>query len=147
MKGSRHLCPTPRCRNKKAPSSNYCHACKKRQYRARNRMRDSWQHLKDNSKRRGIFFDLTFEEFAHFCYETDYLYGVGKKKTSFSVDRIIEEIGYTAGNLQVLTLSNNSKKENARRKTLVYDYVTKFATVVKSTITPLKDWYEIEGIQ
>lgn len=147
MKRSRKLCLTPRCRNKKAPSGSLCYACQKRHYRARHRMRDSWQHLKDNSKRRGIYFDLTFDEFTQFCYEYDYLSGVGRSTKSFTVDRIIEELGYTAGNIQALPMGDNVRKEHARRKSLVYDYVSKFATVVKSTITPLKDWYEIEGIQ
>jgi len=105
-------------------------------------MRDAWQHLKDNSKRRGIFFDLTFEQFESFCVETEYLHKVGKSKMSYSVDRIIEEKGYTAGNLQALTLSDNSKKENERRrakKTLIYDWTTRWATVTKSIITPLNE--------
>ena len=102
-------------------------------------MRDAWQHLKDNSKRRGVYFDLTFEEFAEFCYEYKYLIGVGRSKTSYSVDRIIEELGYTAGNIHVLPLADNSRKENMRRKSLNYDYVTKFATVVDLYTTPVNE--------
>jgi len=105
-------------------------------------MRDSWQHLKDNSKRRGIYFYLTFEQFEQFCVETEYLHKVGKSKLSYSVDRIEEWKGYTVGNLQVLTLSDNSLKENNRRKArkvLMYDFTTGFATVIKSISTPLKE--------
>lgn len=100
-------------------------------------MRDAWQHLKDNSKRRNIFFDLTFEQFQEFCYETDYIKKVGKSSLSYSVDRIIEELGYTAGNIQAIPIRDNTLKEHARRrarKILMYDYVTNSATVYKSAI-------------
>lgn len=96
-------------------------------------MRDAWQHLKDNSKRRKIFNDLTFEQFEEFAVETDYLTGVGRTSLSYSVDRIIEELGYTAGNLQRLNVGDNTRKENERRRTvkmLQFDWQSRYARVV-----------------
>jgi hypothetical protein len=116
-----------------APNRSHCHACNKRSYRKRHAMRDAYQHLKDNSKRRGIYFDLTFEQFAEFCFETEYLTRRGRSRFSYSVDRIREELGYTAGNLQRLTIADNTRKENARRqrvKIMQFDYATKKVKVL-----------------
>jgi hypothetical protein len=146
MKGKKKQkrCKTPGCRNKRALHRSVCHKCASRKYRENNPMRASYQHLKDNAKRRGIYFDLTFEEFVQFCYETDYIAKVGKAKLCYSVDRVKEGPlpGYTASNIQVLTLSDNTKKELERRrikKTLVYDYQTKWATVHKSIPSDQKE--------
>lgn len=120
------LCITPYCRNNKTKNSSYCHKCNKRQYRERNPIRSSYTNLKCNSKRRGIEFSLTFEEFEQFCQQTEYIKGVGKKKDSYSIDRIDPTKGYTIDNIQVLTLSENSKKA----KLFMYDYQTKYGIVV-----------------
>jgi hypothetical protein len=101
-------------------------------------MRDSYQHRKDNAKRRGKPFTITFEEFEAFAYETELLTRRGRSKFSYSVDCKIEELGYVPGNLDRLTISQNSKKEVARRrrkKILMYDYQSKTAKVV-DTYTP-----------
>lgn len=132
-------CSTDGCRKKRAKNKGYCHACNKRRYRKANPMMASYQALKSNSKRRGHFFDLTFEQFRQFCYETEYMAKKGRSSLSYSVDRIIEELGYTVGNLQALTNRDNVLKEHDRRrvkKTLVYDYATGWATVHKSTPPP-----------
>ena len=97
-------------------------------------MKASYQTLKYNSTRRKVFFDLTFEEFAEFCYETNYMAGKGRSKESHTVDRIVEGKlpGYTKSNIQALPKGVNSSKEQALRKnkTLIYDWETKTATVV-----------------
>lgn len=43
-------------------------------------------------------FTISFEYFKQFCYETNYMWGKGRTKNAFSVDRIIEELGYIEGN-------------------------------------------------
>jgi hypothetical protein len=82
--------------------------------------------LKSNAKRRNKFFDLTLKEFTEFCREYDYIRGKGKTKTSFTVDCIINSLGYTKGNLQVLPLVENSRKG---KKVLEYDYQSGHAHV------------------
>lgn len=74
------------------------------------------RELRNNAKRRKIICTLTLEEFTAFAYPVDLLVGRGRTATSLHVDRIIEELGYVAGNLQVLTCSQNSIKENERRR-------------------------------
>ena len=78
---------------------------------------------------------MTFEDFKELCYETDYIRGKGRSSTSLSVDKIIDELGYVKGNIRVISVADNSRKELERRrakKVLVYDPQTKWATVRKS---------------
>lgn len=99
-------------------------------------MKAAYQTLKYNTTRRAKEqgrpkpFTITFEDFKEFCIETKYMAGKGRSKTSYTIDCIKEELGYVRGNLQKLTKSDNSKKEQARRKTLVYDWQSRTATVV-----------------
>jgi len=97
---------------------NKCNTCIKRAQRESNPVKAAFYDLRTNAKRREIFFDLTFEQFEKFCIETTYMVGKGKTANSYSVDRIEETKGYTEGNLQVLTLAENTKKENERRRQL-----------------------------
>lgn len=103
-------------------------------WREKNPMKAAFQTLRHNSTRRHIFFDLTFEEFKQFCYETNYMAGKGRSSKSYSIDRRIEgkKPGYTFDNIQMLPKGINSEKEAARRKkkTLIYDWETKTATVI-----------------
>ena len=99
-------------------STSPCSSCKTRKWRESNPVRYCYQSLKDNSKRRGIEFSLTFEEFSEFCIETDYLIGKGKTKDSFSIDRRDPNEGYVRSNIRILTLGENASK---RRKILLYD--------------------------
>ncbi len=90
-------------------------------------MKAAYYALRDNSKRRGKEFTLTLQEFEQFCYQTKYLAGRGRSVDSYSIDRIDNTKGYTAENIRVLTVSENSKKHT---KLLVYDYQTGHAAVI-----------------
>lgn len=103
-------CKNSYCKNKAAKGRNYCHGCTKRKWAKRNPLRYAYNNLKSNAKRRNKYFDLTFEEFKKFAIETDYLYGKGKTKSSYTIDRIDEDGGYTLKNIQVLTNENNIRK-------------------------------------
>lgn len=92
-------------------------------------MRAAYQALKFNAKRRGKIFLLTFEEFEEFAVKTDYITGRGKMKESYSIDRVNDNGGYEIGNIKILTLSDNTKKQ----RKLEYDYRTQTATVVPIT--------------
>jgi len=98
-------------------------------------MKYAYYNLRSNAKHRGKEFDLTFEQFKKFAIETDYFVGKGKKKDSYSIDRIDNNKGYTLDNIQIMTLSENSKKYT---KTLdaYYDDLNKrvVATVKKSKV-------------
>ena len=86
----------------------------------------AYQTTKDNAKRRGKEFTLTLEQFKRFCRKTNYITGKGRTKTSYSIDRIENHKGYTINNIQILPLSENSKKGC---KVLEYDWRTRTATV------------------
>lgn len=91
-------------------------------------MRASYDTLKANAKRRKKFFDLTFDQFKQFCYETPYMAGKGRTVVSFSVDCEIDIKGYTAGNLKLRTIGANASKG---KKILMYDWETGHAYVIK----------------
>lgn len=131
MSKDKKLCCTLRCMNKRAKGRRYCGTCRKKKWREKHPVKAAYAALKFNATRRKIFFDLTYEQFEKFAIETDYLAGKGRSKLSYTVDREIEEKGYTVGNLQLLTKSENSAKEQARRKkVLAYDYQTGYARVI-----------------
>jgi hypothetical protein len=93
-----------------------CNSCRLALEKARDPQAHAYRKLKSNAKGRNIFFDLTLDEFRAFCYETDILNGRGRSATSWHVDRIIDALGYTAGNLQKLTNTENLAKEMQRRR-------------------------------
>lgn len=103
-------CETKYCKNKSLKGRKVCGKCKNRKYRKKNPERAAYQSLKNNAKRRGKEFDLTFEEFLKFVHKTEYMLGKGRSKTSLHIDRIDEEKGYVKGNIQVLTNTENVRK-------------------------------------
>lgn len=106
-------CKTPSCNNWARPDGKDCNSCHSRKA---NPIRKAFRMLRHNSKRRGIPFNLTFEQFRAFAIETDYIRGRGKKQKSYTIDRIEPDKGYTAGNLQVLTNQSNSIKNKTLEK-------------------------------
>lgn len=103
-------CLTPYCRSFSRGKNNYCYSCKQRKYKERHPFRYEYNVLKQNAKRRGHFFGLTFQEFKKFCLETSYLEKKGRTKRKFSIDRINVRSGYVLENIQLITVSANSKK-------------------------------------
>lgn len=81
-----------------------------RNWRKNNPEKYCYQTLRNNAKRRGKEFDLTFDQFLNFATKTDYILGKGRTRESFHIDRIDETKGYTLNNIQVLTNSENVKK-------------------------------------
>ena len=120
-------CLTKFCKNTAAKHKNHCHTCIARKKRDKNPMRYSYDTLKSNAKRRRKIFTITFDDFKEFCYKTEYMAGKGRTKDCYSVDCIINELGYAKGNLQRLSVSENSKKGV---KKLVYDWENKNGFVV-----------------
>jgi len=98
------------CNNISAKNRNECNTCKNRKYAKKNPLKYSYNSLKNNSKRRGKTFDLTFEQFKEFCIETEYLNKKGIYKNSYHIDRIDESKGYSIDNIQLLTNIKNVKK-------------------------------------
>ena len=101
-----HACPNNR------RDGNFCNKCIKRKQSAKNPIRTSYYNLRTNAKRRGKEFNLTLEEFTKFAIETEYINKRGKTAKSYSIDRMDNSKGYSIDNIMVLTLSENSIKQN-----------------------------------
>lgn len=70
----------------------------------------AYQTFKDNAKRRGKDFNVTYDEFIDFDSETHYLKKKGKGPNDASIDRLVNSKGYSINNMQILSLSDNSAK-------------------------------------
>jgi hypothetical protein len=124
-------CSTAYCKRK--TKRKICSTCTTRLWRAKNPERSSYLNLRNNSKRRGIKFELTYEQFLEFGYKHKYFIGKGKTKDSYSIDRIKNELGYTIDNIQILTISQNASKN----KRLIYDYENNYAIVTNYVKLPI----------
>lgn len=136
-------CITKHCRKRKLIKGFYCASCVKRKYAERHPVKYAYTILKNNAKRRGVYFDLTFNQFSKFCTKYDYISGKGKTRESLSIDRIDNTKGYTESNIRVLTLSENSAKG---KKTLnaYYDYIERKVIATVSTRRPdVENWEDI----
>lgn len=103
-------CKTPGCNNFARKKANYCGTCQIRKYRKNNPLRAAYSNLKSNAKRRGKFFDLTFEQFKNFSIKTEYHIKAGIFKESYHIDRIDETKGYSIDNIHILPNHKNIKK-------------------------------------
>lgn len=79
-------------------------------YRIRNPIKAKFYNIKHHAKARGIGFFLTFEEFNEFCNRTQYHIKIGREANCFSLDRIRGDMPYSADNIQLKTVSENSAK-------------------------------------
>jgi hypothetical protein len=126
-------CGVVGCKTK--PSGKFCrhHWCQVQ--RAKDPVRYSYNNKKSRAKQRGIFWDLTIEQFRQFCYETEYISKTGKITGSYDVDRIIEGPipGYTITNIQILEKIANIKKYKK------YSDESKKAETVVEIIIPPED--------
>lgn len=84
------------------------------------------------AKQRGIFWDLTLDQFRKFCYESEYMNKKGMTVGTYNIDRIIEgkTPGYTEGNLQLLEKLENIRKykkydAESRKSVLVIEEIIK----------------------
>lgn len=89
--------------------------------------------IKTRSKQKGIPFDLTIEDITYpeFCpvfgFKLQRNKGSNPARSSPSVDRIIPELGYVKGNIQMISQLANSMKSNATPEELLMfaDWVIK----------------------
>ena len=107
---SSHICSAYRCGNPKASKKRFCHKHHARFQKETNPSGYFYSLLKQNANRRGKEFDLSLDEFKQFCLDTNYMELKGKSAKSASIDRIDHTKGYSIGNIQVLSLRDNSAK-------------------------------------
>lgn len=116
------------CRNA-AKSGPLCYKHRSRRQTQENPMKRAYWSLKGNAKRRGKFFDLTFEQFEKFAIKHQMMNKKrGRCSDSWSIDRKDNEKGYTISNLKPLSLGDNSSKNNRRK--IHYDYQTKAIQII-----------------
>ena len=104
------------CCVKTCKSGNICFSCQKRNYKNRYPEKYAYQVLKNNAKRRGKTFKLTFEQFLEFAIQTNYMDKKGRTFFGLHIDRIDEAVGYEISNIQVLTNTENIKKFHNSKK-------------------------------
>jgi len=113
---SKTKCSTPYCRNDRVKGRTKCSKCNMRWLKEHHLDTYTFNILRCNAKRRGKIFNITLNQFRKFCKETNYLELKGKNASSASIDCKIPEKGYSYENMQILTLAENTIKENKRRK-------------------------------
>lgn len=103
-------CINSGCNSKREKGRRLCSKCIKRKYREKYPIKTSYQILRDNAKRRGKEFKLTFEEFKGLCEDSGYIEGKGIYKDCLTIDRKDPLQGYEIGNLEVIKQIENSIK-------------------------------------
>lgn len=109
------ICVAHGCKNNSTQKDRFCAKHRHRYNKANNPYRYTYQVTKCNAKRRGHKFTITFEDFKEWCIENKYLELKGRTASKASIDRIDPLKGYEKGNLQILTVSENSIKGHEER--------------------------------
>lgn len=117
-----------------AKGRKICLNCKNRRYENKYPIIVAYHRLKGHAKARNKVFTISLEYFTQFCVEVDYIAKRGTSKTSYHIDRVIEELGYIEGNLQLLLNPDNVKKYK-RWKCLNENGQSEFEVI---TIKPLE---------
>ncbi len=103
-------CAEEGCKNPHAPNRKLCYKHKAQKYRQINPIQAAYYDLRTNAKRRKKVFTITFEYFKELCLASGYHINKGKEADSLSIDRIEDHLGYEPGNIRVITISENSRK-------------------------------------
>lgn len=98
------------CGNKAREGKTECNTCNKRRWRENNPIMAVYTAKRDDARKRRIGFFITFEEFVKFIVDTEYMLRRGRGKFDLTIDRIKPQLGYRAGNLQILTNQENARK-------------------------------------
>lgn len=119
-----------RCKGK----TPLCSTCRARKTREADPVRYSYNNRKANAKRRGKPFTITLDYYREFCVKVN-LFGLkrGRHGDSYTVDCIINDLGYVEGNLQIMTNTDNVKKY------FTYDWQSKVVYEVKGIETVKED--------
>ncbi len=103
-------CKIKHCRKLPKGNKTICDSCSIRNFKKNNPEKYAYFVLRNNAKRRGKVFTISFGYFKQFAVNTEYMAGKGITKYGLHIDRKKEELGYIEGNLQVLTNTENVKK-------------------------------------
>ena len=104
-------CCAYNCANKPVKrKGGLCHKHYSRKIRINDPVLSRYGDFKGNAKKRGIFFNITLEEFRGFCNRTGYLITKGKRGYNATIDKIINKEGYHINNIQLLPNKRNASK-------------------------------------
>ena len=103
-------CRTLFCRYPRIQKRTVCYRCRGVWFRETHPLRYAFNALRNNARRRGKVFTLTFDQFRDFCEKNFYMEHKGTTSKSLHIDRIDPERGYEADNIQVLTAEDNIRK-------------------------------------
>lgn len=128
------ICAARGCK-KEVTNTKLCSTHRSQQSRMKDPIKYAFYCKRHRAKERGIFWDLTLDEWREFCHETEYMNKKGRTIGSFDVDRIVEgkTPGYTKTNIQILEKVKNIKKYKK------YDQQSKKAVEVIEIIFPEED--------
>lgn len=87
-----------------------CNTCKSRKADIRNPARRAFRMVKDSARKRGIPFNLSFDEFKEFDRQTGYVESRGQSAECLSIDRINPEKGYEVGNIRAMNWLENCRR-------------------------------------
>lgn len=104
-------CNTPRCKREPYVKRRYCCTCLRRKAKTLNPVGYHFDALKQNAKRRGKEFTITLDQYREFATTHGLFDATGRKRTNRTIDRIDPDRGYHIDNIQVLTISENSRKK------------------------------------
>lgn len=96
-----------------------------REYREKNRIKFMFWRAKQRAKKLNILFNISIEDIIipEVCpflgIKLTASQGQGRKESCMSLDRIIPELGYTKGNVQVISDLANRMKSNATKEQLI----------------------------
>ncbi len=118
-------CSVKYCSNKAVGS--LCSTCRSRKTRMADPVRYAFNNLRNRAKQRGILFTITLEQFRQWCHKVKYVGLPGRSAESYTVDRIHNDLGYHADNIQLMTRRDNVKKY------FTYDWREKTVREMKMT--------------
>jgi Ser-tRNA(Ala) deacylase AlaX len=133
------VCSAKGCSAKsRTPGAKFCSRCDSRLWRENNPIEAAWINFCFHCKERDIPNELTFEEYKTWGIKVKYFVGKGRSKTSWAIDRINDDPakgfhGYRLDNIQKLTVSDNSKKEQ-RKRFLIAQYDERERRVIATVI-------------
>lgn len=117
-------CSVKFCRRRvqKADHSDKCPRHRAEAFKAAHPLNYHFNKLKYRAIERGHEFKLTFTKYESVCVEAGWVTEHrGKTKFSLSIDRVRHTEGYHDGNVEVMTLSENSRKGYVERLNALSD--------------------------
>lgn len=106
-KRARGLCQHWCCKRVARVGHSDCQTCCSRKHRLKHPEKYAFKNLRCSARKRGIGFDLTYQQFQEFVATTGYVEHRGKEPHSLSIDRIRNEEPYRVGNLRIMTYGMN----------------------------------------